>query len=131
MASSTLTPYCNNVATQTFILVSTTAIGARYMASGRAISCPYTIEIVRKLNPNGTGNDHVGLRIARTEQNVTTGKLATCQFLLDISIPKDQSIITQVVQKELGAILASIFNESTAMEATSVALTALVEGRDL
>lgn len=131
MASATLSPYKNNTTTQVFSLVSVLSSGARYMASGRAISSPYVIEIQRKLNPNGTGNDHVGIRIARTEQNVTTGKLATCQFLLDISIPKDQSILTPAVQKELGSILASLFNESTAMEATTVALTALVEGRDL
>lgn len=131
MASQTLTLYKNNTQTQVFQLVGVSSDGARYMAAGRPIACPFVIEIKRKLNLAGTGNDHVGVRIARTEQNATTGKLATCQYLLDISIPKDQSILTQVVQKELGAILASLFNESTAMEATTVALTALVEGRDL
>lgn len=131
MASSSLTLYRNNTSTQVFTLVSVLSDGARYMATGRPIACPFVLEIKRKLNPNGTGNDHVGVRIARTEQNVTTGKLATCQYLLDISIPKDQSILTQTVQCEIGALLASLFNESTAMEATHVALTALVEGRDV
>jgi hypothetical protein len=100
------------------------------MVAGRDLSCPHVLEIKRKLNPNGTGNDHISVRIARTERNVTTGKLATCQVLLDYSIPKDTSILTQAIQKQIGACLASAFNEGTAMEATSVNLQALVEGRD-
>lgn len=131
MASQTLTLYKNNTQTQVFGLASVVADGARYMASGRAIACPFVVETKRKLNLNGTGNDHVSLRIARTEQNATTGKLATSQVLLDISIAKDQSILTPTVQKELVALLASALDESTAVESTTVNATALIEGRDL
>lgn len=131
MASSTLTLYKNNTQTQAFALVSTTTDGARYMASGRAIACPFVIESKRKFNLNGTGNDHVSIRVARTEQNVATGKLATDQVLLDISIAKDQTILTPTVQKELLAIMASALNEAAAVSATTVNATALIEGRDL
>lgn len=131
MASQTLTLYRNNTNTQVFNLVSATSDGARYMASGRAIACPFVVETKRKLNLNGTGNDHVSLRIARTEQNATTGKLATDQLLLDISIAKDQSILTPTVQKELVALMASALNEAAAVASTTVNATALIEGRDL
>lgn len=131
MASSTLTLYCTNAVTKVFTLVGVLADGARYMVSGRAIACPFVTEIKRKFNPNGTGNDHVGIRIARTEQNTTSGKLATCQVLLDISIPKDQSVLTPAVQKEILALLASALNENAAVASTTVNASALIEGRDL
>lgn len=132
MASSTLVPYVNNSTTQSFSLVSTSSAGAKWMVTGRAIGVPYTIEVIRKLSPStSTTNDHIQLRIARTEQNATSAKLATMQLLLDISIPKDASVITATEQKKLLSILASLFNESTAMEATNVAITSLIEGRDI
>jgi len=132
MASATLSPYKSSAGTQAFVLTSTSATGARYQVSGREIACPYVVEIQRKLTASGAStNDHVTVRIARTERNATTSKLATCQALLDISIPKDQSIIGATMQKEILSVLASLLNESTVMEATTVAMTALIEGRDL
>jgi len=101
------------------------------MMSGRPIATPYVIELNRKINVNGTGNDHVSVRIARTEQNVTSGKLATSQILCDFSIAKDQSILNQAAQKELGMILASLLMDGAAVLDTPVSLTAVVEGRDI
>lgn len=132
MASSTITPYVSNVATQAFALVSTSATGAKWMASGREIGLPYVVELTRKLTaPGASTNDHVVIRIARTERNATTAKLATMQVLVDVSIPKDATVLTQTVQKQVLSCLASLFNESTTMEATTAALTAIIEGRDL
>lgn len=132
MASSSLTPYKNSTEQETFSLVSTSGSGAKYMVSGRSLANPFVIECQRKLTPaTASGNDHVVLRLARTESNATTSKLATCQVLVDVSIPKDTSVLTATVQKELVALAASLLNEATAMEATNANITALVEGRDL
>jgi len=132
MASSTLSPYKNNSTTQVFTLTQTGPELTSYKVSGRDLSCPYVIDVQRKLAKSGaTANDHIVLRVARTERNTTTSKLATCQVLVDISIPKDTSVLTATTQKEILSVVSSILNESTAMEATTVAITALIEGRDL
>lgn len=131
MASSTLSPYKNNTTTVAFALVSESPNGAKYQVSGRDIGLPFTLEIARKLTqPGAAGNDEVTVIIRRIEKNATTGKLATFYSKHLISIPKDTSVLTQTVQKECLSLLASLFNESTAMEATTVFLTALIEGRN-
>jgi hypothetical protein len=53
------------------------------------------------------------------------------QANLDISIPKDTSIIDGDEQVKLISVLASLLNEATAMEATDANITKLVEGMDL
>jgi hypothetical protein len=132
MASSSLTPYRNNSDQVTFQLVSTSSEGSSYRVSGRDLSSPHVVDIKRKLTSgNSTANDHISVRVARTERNASTSKLATMQVLLDISIPKDTSILTSTVQAEQLAIAASLLNEATAMEATTANITALIEGRDL
>lgn len=132
MASSSLNPFISSAAQQLFSLVATTSNGCEFRAGGRDISLPYAVIIQRKLSaPTSLSNDHVYLRARRTERNVTTGKLATAQVQLDISIPKDTSILTQTVLKQMISALASLLNEATAMEATTANMTALVEGRDL
>lgn len=132
MASSTLSPYKNNTTTQVFTLVTTGTTATSYKVAGRDLSCPYSVEIQRKLAPaNASTNDHVVLRLARTERNVETSKLATLQVLVDISIPKDTSVLTATTQKEILSVVASLLNESSVMSATTVAVTALIEGRDL
>jgi hypothetical protein len=132
MASATLAPYKTNAATQSFTLVSSGTTGATWKATGRDLSTPYVISVERKLSTStSTTNDHIVVRIARTERNTTTSKLATCQVLLDVSIPKDTSVLTAAVQKEILSCVSSLLNENTAMEATSVNITALIEGRDL
>lgn len=132
MASSTLNPYKDNTNHVLFSLASTSATGAKYLVSGRSMSLPYICEITRKVTPaNSTSNDHVTVRLARSEANATSGKLATAQVTLDISIPKDQSVLTAAVQKEIVSVLASILNEAAAMQATNANITALIEGRDL
>jgi hypothetical protein len=132
MASSTLSPYKNNTTQETFSLQTVSSTGTKYLVSGRSLSQPYTLEVVRKLTaPSASGNDRVELRVTRSEANATTGKLATLVGTLSISIPKDISVLDADAQAEAISILASLVNESTAMEATKVAITALIEGRDL
>lgn len=132
MASQTLSPYKNNTSTETFSLQSVASTGATYLVAGRALSQPYTLTIQRKLTaPSAAGNDRVEVRVSRTEANASTGKLATLTAVLSISIPKDISILDADAQAEAVSILSSLINESTAMEATKVAITALIEGRDI
>jgi len=132
MASNSLTPYTTNAATQSFALVSTSSAATKWAVSGREIGLPYVIELQRKLTaPGASANDHIVIRIARTERNTATTKLATMQILTDVSIPKDATVITQTEQKKLLSILASLLNECTAMEATTANIACVIEGRDL
>lgn len=131
MAKSTLAPYVNSSTQQSFSLVSSGKEGSVWKVASRDLACPYGIEIQRKLTSgNATGNDHVIVRVFRTERNATTGKLATAQVLLDISIPKDTSILTLTEQTKLVCVMASVLNAETAMEATLANITALLSGAD-
>lgn len=131
MSSSSFSPYKNNTTQVTFTLASESPTGVKYLVSGRSISQPFTLDITRKLTaPGAAGNDEVTILIKRVDQNATTLKLSTAFVKFTLSIPKDQSIVTATLQKELCALLASLFNESTAMEATTAFLTAIVEGRN-
>lgn len=132
MASSTLTAYETSSVTKAFALAQVSATATTYILSGRAISLPYKVSIERKIgNSNASSNDHVLLRISRIEANATTAKPATFQATLDISIPKDQSILTPVEQKKVLALIASMLNDGAAVGATNANTTALIEGRDL
>lgn len=132
MATETLTLYKNNTQTQAFGLAQTSATKTVWLAAGRAISLPYSVSVERKpTSANSASNDHVVLRVSRVEANASTGKLASLPITLDISIPKDQSVLTLAVQKEMLCVLASALNEATAMEATNANITKLIEGRDL
>lgn len=130
MASSTLNPFVDNSAHQAFVLKSSTQSGSIWMVSGRNISLPFELETQRKVNPNALSNDHSIVRVTRKEANATSGKLATFQLTLDVSIPKDNTIITLAEQKKLISLLVSMLNEQTAMEATNANVTAVLEGRD-
>lgn len=132
MATETITAYEANAGTKSFVLANTNSVKTSWIVSGRAIALPYSLSVERKLSqPNSPSNDHVILRVGRVEQNATTGKLATFQATLDISIPKDQSVLSPAEQKKAISLLASILNENTAMEATNANITKLIEGRDL
>lgn len=131
MSSPSFSPYKNNTTTTVFTLASESPTGVKYLVSGRSIACPFSLEISRKLTaPNAAGNDEVSILVKRIEQNATSGKLATGFVKVTVSIPKDVSVITATVQKELMSVVASLFNESTAMEATTAFITALIEGRN-
>jgi len=131
MASSSLNPFNGNTNHQLFGLKTSTATGSVWMVSGRNIAQPFELETVRKVNPSSLSNDHSILRLTRKEANATTGKLATLQVTIDVSIPKDTSILSPTEQKAALAVMGSLLNESTAMEATNANITAIVEGRDI
>lgn len=132
MATTTLTAYTTNTLTQAFELQSTSETKTVWIATGREIACPYTVSVERKkASSNSPSNDHVVLRVTRIERNATTGKLATFQSSLDLSIPKDQSILSATEQKKAISWISSCLNEGTAMEATNANITKLIEGRDL
>lgn len=132
MATETITAYESNVATSVFVLAQTGATKTEWRKTGRALALPYSLSVERKIgNSNSPSNDHIVLRVSRVEANATTSKLATFQVSLDISIPKDQTVLTPAEQKKALSIIASILNEGTAMEATNANITKLIEGRDL
>lgn len=131
MASSTLNPFVDNTNHQLVTLKSSTQTGSIWMVSGRNISLPFEVQTDRKVNPNALSNDHSIIRLTRKEANATSGKLATFQCTIDVSIPKDCTVITLAEQKKAVAMLISLLNESTAMEATNASITAILEGRDL
>jgi len=132
MASNSLTLYYDSATTRTFKLVSSGSSGAEYQVEGRDLATPYSITTTRKKTaPNAAGNDHIQVRVARTERNTSTQKLATMQVLLDISIPKDTSVITIAEQKKLLGECCSLLRDATANAATQANVTALIGGFDL
>lgn len=131
MASATLTLYKNNTQTDVFSLAAQSAVGASYLVAGRTLSAPKVITVDRKINSNARANDKVSAKLTHTEINTTSGLPATFSVEVIISVPKDTSILTATLQKEGCAIMASLLNDGTAMAATTVNRTALIEGRDL
>jgi len=132
MASATLTPYKSSAATQAFALVSTSPEGASWQVAGRSLSQPYTVSINRKIVPGAAANSHLVIRVGRTDNNATTGKPATASVTLDVSVPKDQSIITTAVLNELLCVIGSLLDDQYAVtSAVNAARTAILEGRDL
>jgi len=132
MASASIAPYKNNTTAVTFNLATQSVDGATFIVAGRPIATPYSITVQRKLTASGaTGNDRVVVTVRRTETNVTTGKLATASVQVSLSIPKDQSILTEAVMKELVGISASVLNDYAANAATTTNAGKLIEGCDL
>jgi len=131
MASATLSPKYDASSGYTFDLVTTGTDRTTWKVSGRDIAVPQSLEIIRKFTaPNALANDHVQVRIARSERNTSTGKPATCQVLLDISVPKDALVITQAEQRKLVSILGSLLSDNAAVASSANALK-LVGGFDL
>lgn len=130
MASATLTGFLNNTSSATFNLVSTSENSARWIVSGRALSVPFAAQQRIKTN-KGVSNDEVTVSVSRTEANVTSGKLATCLCEVRISIPKDQSILTPTLQKEIISAAASILIDNAATGVTNANRTSIIEGRIL
>jgi len=132
MASSTVALKYDASNTVTFELVSTSSTGAKWKVGSRSLSAPYSVEIIRKENSSGAlANDHIILRMSRTEINATSGKPATLSATLDISIPKDQTILDMTAQKQLLKLFGDIPNDGGAMSATYNLVTAILEGRDM
>lgn len=130
MASSSIIPYINNTQTVTFSQVASSVEKTVYKVAGRPLATPYQLELARKL-VSGSKNDHITVRLSRVEQNINTAQLATGQILVDISVPKDQSILTPDILKEMLGVIASLCNDNAALAATSNSRAALVDGRDL
>jgi len=132
MPSSSLTPYYTNSAQFTFQLATTSETGACYKIAGRPLSTPYQVEIIRKVTPSAaTANDHVILRATLIGRNATTSKLATASVSVDVSIPKDAATISETDVIHMLGVIASLINDSAALQSTTVNATALLEGRDL
>lgn len=130
MASSSLVLYVSNADTQEFVLVSSSVNMTVWKVANRPLSNPFTIELARKLT-SGTKNDHVTVRIARVEANASTSQKATAQVLIDVSVPKDQSILTGAeISKMLGAA-ASLLNDGNNLALTGTNRGAIVDGRDV
>jgi len=130
MASANLSLAVAGATRVTFQLVSTSLNKTAWIVSGRKLATPYQISIERKL-VSGKGNDQVILRVLRIENNATTGLPATALVTLSASIPKDQSILTTDVCKQLLVVVGSFINDFADGSATTSAATSFLEGRDV
>jgi len=133
MASATLSPKSGDTEVTTLSLASNSATGATYLVAGRALNAPKGLEIKRLITRSGqTANDHIQLRFFTTEPNATTGKLATAQVMLDISVPKDLPVIGTAGVQALCAMLASTINNYGNNAADiSPTVGSLISGLDL
>jgi len=132
MASNTLTAYETATATKTFNLVTTSKEQTVWRASGRSLGQPYEVQIVRKIgNAGQKTNDNVQLRVLKTELDPATGLVATAHATLNISVPRNASLIPGAQIVQMMSVVASLLNDGTAVPSTSANKTALVEGRDL
>jgi len=132
MASATLQAYYDATLSETYSLVSSTANGSKWILPGQPIGCQKTIEIVRSLTPSGAmANDHVKVIMTNHGRNTTTGKIATSSISMDISIPKDQSILTETLMKQDLKELSSLLNDSRAGGATYNNALSLIRGTDI
>lgn len=132
MPTNSLTPYYNNTTQYTFVLVSTSDKVTSWKVSGRPLAQPFSLSIEKKIGATGQKtNDHVVVKVSKTDANSTSAELATCNVSMDISIPRDASAIAASEVIEMLGVLSSLLNDSTALAATTANRTALVEGRDL
>jgi len=134
MATATLTPYYSSAAQQTFTLASqgSDKVTWRDPAASRSLARPYIVELTRKLGQqNSKANDHVTLKISRSESAVSTGLPVTGFVSLDISIPRDNTSISAANMQSMLGILGSLLFNSTATPATLTNIASLVNGSDL
>jgi len=132
MPSSSLVPYQSNSVSMSFTLQSSFASGARWLVTARPLANPYCVELNRKIAPpNSMANDHVILRVSRTDANSVTSKPVTGSATLDISIPRDVGTITLDEMKAVVGLLSSLLNDCTALAATDVNRSTLLNGLDL
>jgi len=132
MPSASLAPYQSNSVQMTFTLQSSNSSGAAWLVTARPLANPYKVELIRKIAPpNSMANDHVILRVSRTDANSTSGKPATGSASLDISIPRDVATIDLSEMKAVVGILSSLLNDNAALAATDVNRSALLSGLDL
>jgi hypothetical protein len=133
MASATLTPYKSSAAQETFTLASQglDSVLWRNTAGSRPLNKPYTVTLQRKIGPQGSkSNDHVILKVLRSETDATTGLPVTGSAALDISIPRNSTLALSSMG-EVVACLASLLVNSTAVPATLTNILALAGGTDL
>lgn len=130
MASSSITLYDSAAGTMTFLLVSSSVNETVWKAAGRSLSTPLELKLARKLN-SGTKNDTILVQFRRIERNVTTSQLATAQFKCELSVPKDQTILTPAILADLLGYASSLFNDGAALAATEANRGAIVDGRDV
>lgn len=132
MATATLSPKYLGALSDAFELVSTSKDSSLYRMAGRSLATPFTLEISRKIGPNGaSANDHVIVRIVRVDRNATTQKLATASVTLDVSIPRDTTATAAADVVAMMGTMASLINDCSDLAATTTNRTKLVNGRDL
>lgn len=99
MASATITvkdKADNNVV---FSLVGSTANGATYKVATRELSVPKTLEFEFRIGaPGSLGNDKVIVTLKDSVLNSDTGLVKTAQLKLEVSIPRDAAITSNVVE---------------------------------
>jgi len=135
MSSSTLVPHYSGATSYTYTLVSESATGAKWMVADRALCKPQSLELTRKIGPpTSKGNDHVILRLSRSEAGTGTGTpISTAAVTLDISIPRDTTALDADAVNNLLGALASLINQyaDTTAYGSRTAVKALLSGGTL
>lgn len=134
MPSSSLTPYKTSAGQVTYSLIGSSPTAAKWSVSGYGLGVPRILEQTLKVGaPGAAANDHVIVRLSQSDENSTTGKIATANVTLDVSIPRDSATITSTEIVELLGILSSLLNDCASVEdsANATNRTALAEGRVL
>ncbi len=130
MASTTLILYKDNTTTTTFNLLSTAENWAKWIVPGRTLSTPHFAQQTTKVN-KGSSNDESKFLVSITAMNATTGKPATFLCEIRLSIPKDQSVLTPSIQKEITSEAVSAFIGTGGATGADTNRTSILEGRIL
>jgi hypothetical protein len=121
MAASTFTITNHDDSTYVQTRVGSTADGALYKDTSRALSLPRTLEFINKVGaPGSKGNDRLSFVFRNTVQNSTTGLFSTGSLKLEVSVPRDSSW-TEAMTRDLYQGVVSILDD-TAIESMADAL---------
>lgn len=94
--------------------IGSSASGASYRDTTRALSTPRTLDFDTKIgNPGSKGNDKVKVVLRDSVQNSGSGLTSTASAVLEISIPRD-SAWTSAMTADLIAQLQELVKDANA-----------------
>jgi len=134
MASSSVTLYHGDTENRVYALTQTSANKTEFRVAGLALAEPQMLTIERKIQPgNSKSNDQIIVTVSQVSRNTTSGLLATGKVSVNISVPRDNSIITQTVMSQLCKQIGSLFGNNCAALSADAATSALalLGGSDL
>lgn len=94
-------------------LVATTASGAIYRLSSRALALPLQVEFQYKIgSPGQKGNDNLKVIITNAVQNSSTKEVLVMRCAMDLSVPRDPTVFVDADVQYMLGYLASIVGKS-------------------